>query len=185
MSRYLLLLGLPSLAAAYSFNIDNTPRQCEDLTVSITGSGQPPYTLLVIPFGPTPLNTSKEVRRIIQKNFTDNSITFPLNYPVSSQFIVQVCTLASLACNARTCAYNRWSCCCVMPRQQSQTRHWLSLSSLPIDFICPCERKTPHHTILMRARGPSSHLISPRLGRKENSLSRRNLCPCSMRARVL
>lgn len=98
MVRYLPLFLLPSLAAAYSFNIDNTPRQCQNLTVSITGTGQPPYNLIVIPFGPTPLSTGKEARKIIQQNFTGNSVTFPLNFPVDSQFIVQVsisflCTL--------------------------------------------------------------------------------------------
>ncbi|KAI0090344.1 hypothetical protein BDY19DRAFT_887690 [Irpex rosettiformis] len=104
MLRYLPLFFLPSLAAAYSFNIDNTPRQCQNLTISITGSGQPPYNLLVIPFGPTPLSTSKEVRRIIQRNFTENSVTFPLNYPVSSQFIVQLSDTSGFGSGGATAA---------------------------------------------------------------------------------
>ncbi|KAI0346612.1 hypothetical protein BDW22DRAFT_1352763 [Trametopsis cervina] len=89
-SRYLGLLLLPSLAAAYSFNIENTPRQCQNLTVNLTGSGSPPYSLLLVPFGPSPLSTGKESRKILQQNFTGSSVSFLLNYPTDSQFVLQI-----------------------------------------------------------------------------------------------
>ena len=78
-------------AMAYSFNIQTTPKQCENLTVSITGSGgSPPYRMLVIPFGTTPLANNIEARRIVEEEFSDTSVSFQLKYPADSQFVVVV-----------------------------------------------------------------------------------------------
>ena len=80
-----------SLAAAYSFNFANTPRQCQNLTVDITGSGTPPYTLLIIPSGSTPLSNNVEVRRITNVPFNSStSVSFQLKFPENSQFIAVV-----------------------------------------------------------------------------------------------
>ena len=91
-SFYLPLFLLPSLASAFSFNIESTPRQCQDLTISITGSGKPPYTALVIPFGASPFSNNTEVRKIFQQNFTGDatSVSFTLPYPANSQFVAVV-----------------------------------------------------------------------------------------------
>ncbi|PIL23514.1 hypothetical protein GSI_14826 [Ganoderma sinense ZZ0214-1] len=81
-----------SLAAAYSFNIVSTPRQCENLTVQITGDGgQAPYSLLIIPFGPSPLPNAIEARRITNVAFnTSTSVDFQLRFPENSQFVAVV-----------------------------------------------------------------------------------------------
>ncbi|KZT23656.1 hypothetical protein NEOLEDRAFT_1069029 [Neolentinus lepideus HHB14362 ss-1] len=77
----------PSLAAAYSFDITSTPRQCQTFGVSISGSGSPPYSLLVIPYGASPLPNNIEARRIVQQNFTGSSTSFQLKYPTNSHFV--------------------------------------------------------------------------------------------------
>ena len=85
------LAPLASLAAAYSFNIVSTPRQCRNLEVDITGTGSPPYTLLIIPIGPTPLSNLKEVRLITNVPFNSStSVSFQLKFPENSQFIAVV-----------------------------------------------------------------------------------------------
>ncbi|KAL7277349.1 hypothetical protein ACG7TL_009208 [Trametes sanguinea] len=94
--RALPLLAAASFAAsasAFSFNFKTTPRQCQNLTIDITGSGQPPYSLLIIPFGPTPLPNSIEARRITEVPFTNSSATevsFQLKFPENSQFVAVV-----------------------------------------------------------------------------------------------
>lgn len=92
LSFYLPLFLLPSLASAYSFNFASTPSQCQTLNISITGSGQPPYTVLIVPFGPSTLSNDTEVRKILQQNFTGDatSQTFQLPYPENSQFVAVV-----------------------------------------------------------------------------------------------
>lgn len=88
----LTLALLPCLSAAYSFDFESTPVQCGNLSISITGSGTPPYSVLVIPFGPSPLTNNTEVRKIAQHNFTGSStsISFELSYPEDSQFVAVV-----------------------------------------------------------------------------------------------
>lgn len=83
----LSLLLLPTLSSAYSFNFESTPRECDDLSISITGSGSPPYNLLIIPFGPSPLPNNSEVRKIVQQSFNGTSTSFQLKYPQNSQFV--------------------------------------------------------------------------------------------------
>ncbi len=92
LSIYLPLFLLPSLASAFSFNFGSIPSQCQSLNISISGSGQPPYTVLIVPFGPSTLPNATEVRKIFQQNFTGDatSQTFQLSYPVNSQFVAVV-----------------------------------------------------------------------------------------------
>ncbi|EKM58123.1 uncharacterized protein PHACADRAFT_139783 [Phanerochaete carnosa HHB-10118-sp] len=84
------LLLLPTLSSAYSFNFGSTPEECEGLTISLTGSGNPPYSVLIIPFGPSPLPNNTEVRTIFQQSFSGTSTSFQLKYPQNSQFVAVV-----------------------------------------------------------------------------------------------
>ncbi|KAH9941607.1 uncharacterized protein BXZ73DRAFT_41530 [Epithele typhae] len=88
----LAVLPFAAVAAAYSFNIVSTPRQCQTLEVDITGSGgSPPYSLLLVPTGPTPLANQVEARRITEVPFnTSSSVSFQLKFPENSQFIAVV-----------------------------------------------------------------------------------------------
>ena len=80
-----------SSAAAYSFNFASTPRQCQNLTIDITGEGRAPYTLLLVPFGPTPLPNFVEVRHITNVPFNSStSVNFQLRFPENSQFVAVV-----------------------------------------------------------------------------------------------
>lgn len=86
-----LLLPLSQLGAhAYSFEFTSQPKQCQDLSLKITGNdGKPPYRATFIPFGPTPL--SVEVRRIVDTQFNDSStLSFQLRYPTGAQFVTVV-----------------------------------------------------------------------------------------------
>lgn len=87
----------PILASGYSFNFGNTPQQCQNLTISITGSGgQAPYSALIVPFGASTLPNNTEVRRIQSMQFDGDSTTlsFQLKYPENSQFVMVVSTIA-------------------------------------------------------------------------------------------
>lgn len=80
----------------FTFNITTTPQQCQNLTLAIDGSGTPPYSALMIPFGPSPLSSGTEVRRILDQPFEGNSpnASFTLNYPTNSQFVIVVSTVS-------------------------------------------------------------------------------------------
>jgi len=58
----------------------------------VGSGGVPPYRLLVLPSGPTPLSSGVEVRKILDVPFPDSSTTlsFQLNYPANSQFVAVV-----------------------------------------------------------------------------------------------
>ena len=91
----LFTLSLSSLSAAYTWKFDAAPQQCSNLTVSVTGSGgKPPYRILVLPIGPTPLTNNLEVRKILDQPFPDDSTTvsFQLKYPANSQLVTVVST---------------------------------------------------------------------------------------------
>lgn len=88
--RLLPLLLFSSLCSAFTFNFTSTPRQCNNLSFAISGSGQPPYSVLIIPFGPTPLSNYTEVRRIVQQTFNGTSTSLQLKYPQNSQFVAVV-----------------------------------------------------------------------------------------------
>ncbi|KZT69906.1 hypothetical protein DAEQUDRAFT_725867 [Daedalea quercina L-15889] len=85
-------LGLlhASTASAFSWDFTSTPKQCQNLSLSISGSGSPPYSVLVIPFGASPLPNNTEVRRIFQVQFNGSSTSFQLAYPTDSQFVAVV-----------------------------------------------------------------------------------------------
>lgn len=93
LAAVLSLLAFPALSAAYSWNFKANPQQCSNLTISIAGSdGQPPYRVLIIPFGPTPLANNVEARTILDVPFEGNSntISFQLKYPANSQLVAVV-----------------------------------------------------------------------------------------------
>lgn len=86
------LFLFPSLAAAYTFKFANVPTQCQELSLSIDGQGSPPYTVLIIPVGPSTAPNNVEVRRVVYQTFPNNSTTvsFPLLFPANSQFVAAV-----------------------------------------------------------------------------------------------
>jgi len=76
---------------AYSWNFHSPPQQCGNLTIDITGSdGTPPFHMLIIPFGATPLPNNIEARKITEQVFPARSGSFQLNYPANSQFVAVV-----------------------------------------------------------------------------------------------
>jgi hypothetical protein len=86
------LLLFPLLANAYTWQFTSQPRQCQNLSLAVQGSGQPPYSLLIIPTGPTPLPNNTEVRLIQNIPFPGSSTTlsFKLDYPENSSFVAVV-----------------------------------------------------------------------------------------------
>ena len=80
-------------ANAYTWQFTSQPRQCQNVSIAVHGSGQPPYSLLLIPSGPTPLPNNTEVRTIKNIPFSGSStsLSFNLNYPEDSSFVAVVC----------------------------------------------------------------------------------------------
>ena len=78
------------ISSGFSFTINNTPQQCSGLNISVIGSGQPPYTAVIVPYGPPTL--AHEVREVLVVPFSgiSQSTSFKLTYPVNSQFVVVV-----------------------------------------------------------------------------------------------
>lgn len=77
------LFGLLTTANAFSFYFTSTPTQCAQMTVQ-WNSGQPPYTLLLVPTG----HLNPETRTIIQRNIlSGNSVSFVLDFPAGSSFV--------------------------------------------------------------------------------------------------
>jgi hypothetical protein len=88
-----VILLFPLLVNAYSWKFTSVPRQCQNVSLSIQGSGgQPPYSLVIIPFGPSPFPNSTEVRSIQNIHFsgTSTTLSFKLNYPADSSFVAVV-----------------------------------------------------------------------------------------------
>jgi hypothetical protein len=85
-------LFLPLLANAYTWKFTSEPHQCQDLSIAVEGSGQPPYSLLIIPSGPSPLPNKVEVRQVQNIPFSGDSSTlsFKLDYPANSSFVAVV-----------------------------------------------------------------------------------------------
>lgn len=91
MSSFSLLLPLlvAQLVAGYSFELASAPTQCGQLQLNLTGgTGTPPYTALVVPFGASPVNP--EVRVVFSHKFNDTSTSFQLPYPGNSGFVIAV-----------------------------------------------------------------------------------------------
>lgn len=83
---------LAQTTAAYTWAFDNSPTQCGPLAVSILDDkgGNPPYDLLIVPHGPTPLANNIETRTVQTLTF-DKQLNFTLaNYPARSQLVAVV-----------------------------------------------------------------------------------------------
>src|SRR6267154_916421 len=83
----------PLLANAYTWQFTSQPHQCQNVSLSVQGSGgQPPYSLVIIPTGPSPLPNNTEVRSILNIPFsgTSTTLSFKLNYPENSSFVAVV-----------------------------------------------------------------------------------------------
>ena len=88
-----IILLFPLIVSAYTWQFDSEPRQCQNVSLSIKGSGgQPPYSLLIIPTGPSPLPNNTEVRSVLNIPFsgTSTTLSFKLNYPENSSFVAVV-----------------------------------------------------------------------------------------------
>jgi hypothetical protein len=88
----IIVVLFPLLAHAYTWQFTSSPNQCQDVSIAVEGSGQPPYTLLLIPYGPSPLSNNVEVRTIQNIPFSGdgNTLSFKLNYPENSSFVAVV-----------------------------------------------------------------------------------------------
>jgi len=87
-----LTLLFPILVNAYTWRFTSPPVQCKNASVSIQGSGgQPPYSLLIIPTGASPI-PHIEVRSTMNIPFpgTSTTLSFNLNYPENSTFVAVV-----------------------------------------------------------------------------------------------
>ncbi|KAH9479131.1 hypothetical protein JR316_0007710 [Psilocybe cubensis] len=83
--------------SAYSWSFQNDPKQCSNLTVSISGSdGVPPYRILILPIGSSPLKNNIEARKIMDVKFDGDStsVDFLLKYPADSQLVAVSSLLA-------------------------------------------------------------------------------------------
>ncbi|KAJ7598732.1 hypothetical protein C8J56DRAFT_172712 [Mycena floridula] len=87
---FLPLLQLPLFSLAYTWTFKSAPQQCSTLTIDITGGGTPPFRLLLIPSGPTPFSNNTEVRRIVDQQFNETSVSLQLKFPTNSQFVAVV-----------------------------------------------------------------------------------------------
>ncbi|KAF8267223.1 hypothetical protein EI94DRAFT_64833 [Lactarius quietus] len=86
------LFFFPSYTTAYTWQLTSPPSQCQNVSIAIQGSGQPPYSLLLLPHGPNPLPEYPEDREIQNFRFTGNgsSLSFFLDYPENSSFVAVV-----------------------------------------------------------------------------------------------
>lgn len=85
-------VSLAAVVSGFSFTFTSQPQQCANLSISISGAGTPPYSVLIIPYGPSPLPNNVEARTIVHEQFPDNSssVSFQLKYPSTSQFVAVV-----------------------------------------------------------------------------------------------
>ncbi|KAJ7108474.1 hypothetical protein C8R44DRAFT_636338 [Mycena epipterygia] len=86
-----LALSAPLLSSAYTWSFQAAPTQCGNVSISVSG-GSPPYEVLIIPIGGSPLPNNIEARKIQDQPFpgTSSDISFKLNYPANSQFVAVV-----------------------------------------------------------------------------------------------
>lgn len=96
-SIFAVLFQVPCVKA-YQWAFDNAPSQCGPLVVSITDQtgGEPPYSLLLVPHGPSPLPNGVDTRTVQTVAFnTTTELNFTLNYPAGSELVAVVNTSAS------------------------------------------------------------------------------------------
>ncbi|KAJ6595774.1 hypothetical protein DFH09DRAFT_1024628 [Mycena vulgaris] len=86
-----LALSAPLLSSAYTWSFTSQPTQCGNVAISVSG-GSPPYQVLIVPFGGSPLPNNIEARKIQDQPFsgTSSNVSFKLNYPANSQFVAVV-----------------------------------------------------------------------------------------------
>jgi hypothetical protein len=86
----IIFLFFPLLTNAYTWKFTSPPNQCQNVSIAVEGSGQPPYSLLLVPSGPTPQEV--DLLRIQNIPFPGNSdtLSFKLNYPENSTFVAVV-----------------------------------------------------------------------------------------------
>lgn len=88
------LAGTLEGANAYSWNFRSNPQQCQNATIVLSGNGgTPPFSVLMIPFGASPLPNNIEARRITEQVFVrgnQRSGDVQVNYPANSQFVAVV-----------------------------------------------------------------------------------------------
>ncbi|KAH9003382.1 hypothetical protein EDB86DRAFT_2354143 [Lactarius hatsudake] len=82
----------PYYASAYTWQFTSQPRQCQNLSIEVQGSGQPPYSLLLSPSGPSPLPNKTDPRSVQNISFpgSSSSLSFNLNYPKGFSFVAVV-----------------------------------------------------------------------------------------------
>ncbi|EIM85024.1 uncharacterized protein STEHIDRAFT_112518 [Stereum hirsutum FP-91666 SS1] len=92
--------------AAYTWAFDNSPTQCGPLAVSIlddTG-GNPPYNLLIVPHGPTPLAIEPRTVQTLTFN-TNTELNFTLKYPARSQLVAVMSDQSGFASGGTSAAW--------------------------------------------------------------------------------
>ncbi|KAJ7100257.1 hypothetical protein B0H15DRAFT_944595 [Mycena belliarum] len=82
-----LALALPRLSSAYTWSFSSPPTQCGNVSISVQG-GSPPYAVLVVPIGISPLPNNIEARKIQDETSQSAAINFQLKFPANSQFVV-------------------------------------------------------------------------------------------------
>ncbi|KAH8834202.1 hypothetical protein DL96DRAFT_1756600, partial [Flagelloscypha sp. PMI_526] len=93
----LFCLFLAACAHAYTWAFENNPAQCQSLRVKIQGDdGQPPFRLLLLPYGAAPGQYETRYIQTITFNTSDH-LDFQLNYPSNSQFVAVVSVLHGFA----------------------------------------------------------------------------------------
>ncbi|KIY69588.1 hypothetical protein CYLTODRAFT_409501 [Cylindrobasidium torrendii FP15055 ss-10] len=91
MLSLLVPLLLVNTARAYDWHFADSPTQCQNVTVNISGDGgKPPYRILVIPYGSTTVTHEVRVIKDIPFDGNANSLSFKMDWPKSSQFVAVV-----------------------------------------------------------------------------------------------
>ena len=116
-----VFLLFPILINAYTWQFTSPPIQCKNVTLSIQGSGgQPPYSLLLIPTGASPIpNVEVRSAETIPFSGTSTTLSFNLNYPENSSFVAVVRSYLS-----RHIVYVISSYCPTSFTGQRQERFW-------------------------------------------------------------
>ncbi|KAF9057529.1 hypothetical protein BJ165DRAFT_1397783 [Panaeolus papilionaceus] len=161
----LLLLSSSSLVAGYTWTFKENPRQCSNLTINVEGDGgKPPYRVLIIPSGPTPLPNNIEARRIIDMPFPGNErqISFLLPYPENSLFVaVDVQATLTMAPGAgldyiqtiQACRTTEYILCTLQPNRISCLK-----ITFDIPVVCASDSSNQQSKALHMMGHPASYL---------------------------